>query len=381
MIQPSVKLSVVIPARNEFPQIVFTVHSILNAWETSGEDPQDIEIIIVDNCSTDSDPEKPGVKGTSTYLMPRGMYSNRVLRVLYAPLAGNHAVRNLGAQMARGKYVFFSDAHMTYAPGYFRHMLDTVQRLGGIVHSPIGWHGAYPLKPGRGLGYQYSIKLGEEIKGTWNNQLVDKDEAFYIPALGHCSLIVNREEFLNFRGYPTVHRCYGGGEFYVNMKWWMFGSTVAVEPKAYAWHLASGRGYSYNHDDYKINVLGIAWALGMDDWRERAYINWLRTGRKDVMERLYRVSADEHEQDRQFVKKHRQTTFNEMIVKRPWDEKNMEILGKKNSGLLVFHDTWLPLLSESPAAKQAYEDSIYQADLEKFINENLSEFVYQRVAK
>src|SRR3990167_8912427 len=46
-------LTVIIPARNEFPNIVHTVHSILNCWEADGFTHDQIEIIIVNNCSTE----------------------------------------------------------------------------------------------------------------------------------------------------------------------------------------------------------------------------------------------------------------------------------------------------------------------------------------
>ena len=100
--------------------------------------------------------------------MPRGMYPHRTLRVLYDPIAGNHSARNKGVEIARGEYIFLSDAHMAYSPGYFKYMLKAVDESGGIVHSPIGWMGSYPPEPRtkQSLGFQYTIKLGEEIKGT-----------------------------------------------------------------------------------------------------------------------------------------------------------------------------------------------------------------------
>lgn len=202
-----IKLSVIIPARNEASNVVLTVHSILNAWESSGFDKNELEVIIVDNCTKwaedDTDPNKPGVKGTSTYLMPRGGYWSRLIRILYDPIAGNHSARNKGAIMARGKYLFFSDAHMSYKPEFFYHILKAVDESGGIVHAPIGWMGTNSFYT-HGLGYQYTIKLGEEIKGTWNNYLVTPDDWFYIPALGHCSLAMRKDQSIISRAIPIL---------------------------------------------------------------------------------------------------------------------------------------------------------------------------------
>ncbi|KKL04314.1 hypothetical protein LCGC14_2617290, partial [marine sediment metagenome] len=302
-------------------------------------------------------------------------YWSRLVRILYDPIAGNHSARNKGAVMARGEYLFFSDAHMSYKPEFFKHILKAVDESGGIVHAPIGWMGANPFYM-HGLGYQYTIKLGEEIKGTWNNYLVTPDDWFYIPALGHCSLAVRRDQFIDFGGYPKIHRSYGGGEFYLNMKWWMFGSSVAVEPRAVGYHLASPRGYTYNHDDYLHNVLNIGMALDMMDWTERAWINWLRRGRTELLERMWKEAEEETAGDRKFIQKKRVRTFNEMLKELPWDEMNDKKHGKHLSGLQIFHPSWLPLIKDTPA--ESYYPGKYQKGLEKFIVENLWDYVYKK---
>ena len=376
MNHPSIiKLSCIIPARNEFPNIVHTCHSIWNCWKADGFDPKQLEIIIVDNCSDDDVYPKRGTAGTTSYLEGRGAYWNGALRVMRDPLAGNHSARNKGAEIARGEYVFFSDAHMSYLPGFFKEMLRTCYESGGLVHGCIAWMGAYPPTL-NGIGYAYTIKLGEEWKGTWNNYYLT-DDWWYIPAQGHCSVMAKKDQFFKFGGYPKVHRTYGGGEFYLDMKWWMLGSTVAINPNAIGFHLASGRGYSYNHDDYLENVLGVTYALGCDDWRERTYINWLRKGRREILDAIMARGEMEYAEDREFVKKHRKKTFNDLLVDPPWDRMNMELHGKKNGMMTVFHDTWLDLMKESPTAKEAYENSKYQQQLDKFINTNLRKWVYK----
>jgi len=314
--------------------------------------------------------------GTTTYLEGRGIYVHRLLRVHVDPVAGNHSARNKGVEMARGKYVFFSDAHMSYGQGFFKKMIQATEESCGLVHAGIGWMGGFPARSGT-IGMQYTLKLGEEIKGTWAPYIVVPDKWFYIAAQGHCSVMVNRQQFLDFGGYPDVHRSYGGGEFYTDMKWWLFGSSVVVEPRAIGYHLASGRGYTYNHDDYIHNVLNIAYALGMDDWRERAYLNWLRRGRKEVLDRIMKQGELEMESDRAFIKKRMKKSFNELIAEQPWNVMNKEKFGRANGGVQILHDTWLPLVKGTPA-EQAYKESKYQNGLENFINENLSQYVYKR---
>ena len=676
-------LSILIPARNEFPNVVHTFYSLVHCLEADGFTPQDYEIIILDNCSTDRKMPQRGTGGTTDYLMTRGAFFNRNLRVLYDPIAGNHSARNKGARVATGEYIFISDAHMAYKPGFFKSMLQTCKESGGLVHGALQFMGAYPPTDS-GAGFGYTIKLGEEIKGcvdeeteilckdgwkkwnevnmesefatvkidtheiefqkpkdivvkkhsgamikitgrsydalltpyhrtiysvpknekweikqaanillsdrlplgtqgikneesiysdelveligwiitegsfrkdgsiviiqygeekrnkierlinylgltyfkkkrgdfiininpsklirkilpkkeltidfinslsrvqmeklyhvlidgdgthnnnghesfiqvnkttidafqylcvligkqskwftkkpevfkgnhfgkkdiqvvsikknkfvsnfkkeiinyegivwcpelengtifcrrnghtypsgqTWNNYKLS-DKWFYVPAQGHWGLMANRKQFLDFGGYPDVHRTYGGGEFYTDMKWWMFGSCVVTDPNAVGYHLASGRGYSYNHDDYLENVLGIGYALGMDDWRERMYINLLRKSRKEVLDKMMERSAREHQSNREFVEGRREMTFNELLIERPWEKKNIEKGGSGLSNLLIYHNTIIELFKQVPQSWEAYQNSKYQVELEKFIKNNLSQFVYK----
>lgn len=367
-------LSIIIPARNEFPNIVHTFHSITHCLEAEGFSYKDFEIIIVDNCSDDDVYPQRGTKGTTSHLVARGAYFNRVLRVIYYPIAGNHAARNIGVNIARGKYVYFSDAHMAYKPGFFTLMMKAVDESGGLVHGALQFMGAYPPTD-QGAGFGYSLKLGEEIKGTWNNYKIG-DKWFAVPAQGHWGVMANKEQFVQFGGYPKHHRTYGGGEFYTDIKWWMLGSCVVTEPNAVGYHLASGRGYSYNHDDYVHNVFNIAYALGMDDWLERTYLNYLRKSRKDVLDRMMVEAKQEMQKDREWIEKHRKKTFNELLAERPWDKINKERFNYAHSGLTIFHDTWLPLL-KGTKAEDSYPGQ-YQEGLAKFIEENLKEFVYKR---
>ena len=394
-------LTVIIPARNEFPNIVHTVHSILNCWEADGFTHDQIEIIIVNNCSTEYnysttvkqgdwfefseeveqekyDWSKPGDRGTTEHLMPRGIYHSRVLRVMYDPIAGNHSARNKGARMARGRYLFFSDAHMSYAPGTFKYGIKATEESKGIVHCGIAWMGGYPQHP-TSVGTQYTIKLGEEWKGTWATYRPwDNSKGwFYIAAQGHCSLFVERKQFLDFGGYPEVHRTYGGGEFFTDMLWWMYGSSVVCEPRAVGYHLASSRGYSYNHDDYVHNLFNCAWALGCDDWLERSYLNYCRKGRKVVLDRMMDEARIEMKDRREEIERRRICTFNDLLVKRPWDTLNMERGGAKNSSMLIFHQTWLKLLDGYPLIREMYDKSETQKKLAEFIMTNLKDHVYK----
>jgi len=676
-------ISVVLSARNEWPHIAFTIHSILNALETDYT-PDQYELIIVDNCSNDWK-EKRGDGGTVDFLSSRGMFHNGVLRVMKYPVASNVGARNYGAKFARGKYLFFSDAHMSYGLGTFKRWIETIDESGGIVHPAVAWMGSYPPQK----GYQYSWKLGEEFKGcvdeeteiltregwkkwyevsmetefatvnrmnerhvefqkprdllikdyegdmvhithrsydalltpnhrvlyqpqelhrrhdtewkvkfaenvsgneflpligngiensvsilrdemvelvgwivtegcfdkdtititqfhqekrahiesllrrldisycihgkkrdfkihqrdsrkiksllpvkeltlsflykcsrsqlellhkvlidgdgtrsktaehfiqvnkntvdafqilcvltgkasrttireftpemqhygkkqisvvsvkkteyvsgfrverekysgkiwcpdlkngtifirrkghvmltgnTWTNYSLSTTDWFYVGGMGHCSLGMLRQQFLDYLGY-IENRCYGGGEMYLDTLWWMMGSCAVTEPRINAYHLSAGRGYAYFHDDYVHNVFTCSLALGADWWAERTYINYLRKGNEQRLQELWKEAQQTAKTQRKFVEEHRIMTFNELIVNKPWDVKNIEKFGKKNSGMLVFHPTWLKEIEKCQRAQAVYDASPTQKELAKFIEENLSQNVYRK---
>src|SRR3990167_915713 len=206
------KVSVILSSRDEFPIIVGTVHAIVNDLETFLK-PNDFEIVIVDNGSVNPD--------SGSFLAEGGMFHPRTVRILHDPIMGNVSARNKGVAIARGEYIFFSDAHMSYRIGSFKAMVDALEKYGGIVHPSVQWMGGYEPS---GRNYQYSIKLGEKIWGTWNNRIVGNGhDPFYITICGHCCLGVKREEFIRLHGYHPFFRVYGGGEVYLDMKWWMLG--------------------------------------------------------------------------------------------------------------------------------------------------------------
>ncbi|MBI2110672.1 glycosyltransferase family 2 protein [Candidatus Woesearchaeota archaeon] len=377
ILKPTLKLSVIIPARNEFPNVVHTIYSVINCLEADGFTKDEWEIIIVDNGSTDNRfwPQT-GTKGTTSYLFPRGIFWSRQLRVLYDPICGNHSARNKGAKIARGEYLYFSDAHMAFRPGFFKSMIQTCKDTGGLVHGSVQWMGAYPPHSG-GMGYGYTFKLGEEWKMTWNNYKV-ADTAFAVAGQGHWGVMVNRDQFLDFGGYPDIHRTYGGGEVFVDCLWWMLGSSVVTDPNAIGYHLSSGRGYTYHHDDYVHNIFNCGFALGADDWIERAYINYMRRGRQEVLARMLAESKIEMADRRKTIDKRKKMTFNELIVNKPWDKWNQEKHGNTNSSMLIYHWSWLELLEQSPDyVKEAFKNSVYQKQLAEFIEDKLSLCIYK----
>lgn len=357
-------VSVVISSRDEMPNIVHTVHSIVNDLETFLK-PDDFEIIIVDNGSEDD--------MSWRYLVERGMFYHRTVRLHHDPIMGNVSARNKGAAMATGKYLFFSDAHMSYRIGSFKKMIEAIDKYGGMAHASVQWMGGYePSDP----SLQYTIKIGEKIWGTWNNYSVSK-EPYFIPVSGHCFLGMMREQFNAFGGYNPYFRCYGGGEVYLDMKWWMLGSSVVVVPEAVGYHLSAGRGYSYFQNDLIHNMMLLGYALGADAMGERVYIRYLgkQGTQKSTLDKLHDEAMEEASADRAFIPSNQVMSFYEVIEKRPWDMRNDETFGNHNSAVAIFDKTWTDELSGE--AKEMFNSSQLQKELSEWIQTKVPHLVYK----
>lgn len=371
------EVSVVIAARNEFPNLPHTIHSIINDIETTGKT---FEIILCDNGSQDKTTEfftyarsrntKSGLE-----VSRRGVIGNGLLKVFFDPVLGNVASRNKGVQYASGKYLFFADAHLSIRPGAFAHMIKAIDESGGIVHPVIEWMGAYPPKG----GYQYSLKIGEKFWGTWNRYKVS-NEWFYIPMSGHCFMGMNRQQYIDFGGYNSNFRVYGGGEPYLDLKWWRLGACSVTEPKAFVYHLSAGRGYAYHYDDLIHNMALAAYTIGGMKWAERILITYLNKAGadRDIVWRLYNEALEEGKPDFDSINKRAKYTFEQLVYNQPdcdgvkcqrshkppiphpmsiWDIKNEERFGKHLSAIAIFED-WLDRLQGE--ALEIFKSSKYQ---------------------
>ncbi|MEK6878236.1 MAG: hypothetical protein AABY22_01440, partial [Nanoarchaeota archaeon] len=197
----------------------------------------------------------------------------------------------------------------------------------------------------------------------------------------------NRKQFMEFGGYGGLvgeriehkHRSYGGTELQLDLKWWMFGSTVVVHPQAIGYHLKSYRGYSWNHDDYIHNIFNCMYSLGLDDWLERTYIHYAIRDRQEVLDRMMEEAKREMKDIREFIEQKRIKTYNEVLVEKPWDVLNMKRHGAKNTHMLVYHYSWLEMLQKAPErVKEMYRKSEKMKQLNEFIETKLEDLIYRK---
>jgi glycosyltransferase involved in cell wall biosynthesis len=117
-------VSVIIPCRNEEQFIRRCLESTL-AWNS---DEYELEILVVDGCSTDRTRE----------IVSEIQLHNPCIVLLDNPKQNKPAALNIGISATRGKWIVRLDAHAEYPPDYLQRCLDTAKRtgadnVGGIV--------------------------------------------------------------------------------------------------------------------------------------------------------------------------------------------------------------------------------------------------------
>lgn len=107
-------LSLVVPVYNVAPFLDQFLTSIV------AQDLDDMEVIIIDDGSTDAGPE----------IIARYATRHPELRVIRQENGGLSAARNAGLDQARGEYVAFADSDDYIEPDYYRNLLSLAQRHG-----------------------------------------------------------------------------------------------------------------------------------------------------------------------------------------------------------------------------------------------------------
>jgi glycosyltransferase involved in cell wall biosynthesis len=359
------KVSVVLGVRNEYPQIIWTMLSFIEELEFWG---YEWELVVVDNMSTDHTPDILHDKF-------RRWTRNGTLKVLeYDEKPANVTVRNIGAREATGDVVFLADGHLSIATGTCHSMIQGWLARGGLWHSAIQIFGdtrdikcyGYDLKLVERFWGNLSRGVPEELQTKPSTNRKERDTTptvpyYRVPMASHCCLMAGREEYLELGGYSELFKCYGGGEPYLDLLWWLTGREVwllshglirhafGVVPrwekakkdrqirnhvmmrrsdgdkpkfssklKAGDEYLRYSRGYSWTNDWYQYNFMLSAYLIGGYDWFQQRYEVYYE-GRKgnsryvddlqDMRRDILRVGG----KNRAFIAERQKLTLSELI--------------------------------------------------------------------
>lgn len=244
------KLSVLIPNRNDSYMLSITVRSILEAFKDIKDD---CEIIIVDNSDTDiwEVISTPNMSPLAYKYVREGK-----VKIIRQEEPSMFIARMTAAREATGEYLFDIDSHMLIGNRTFIDLInfmDNAPEEVGLAYCPIGWCGQpeslarHEIRTDRGMIYDAWGYKHENIKKIcWN--------------FGSC--LKRRDWWLNVhKGYGFFAKrklAWGGGEFYVSIKSWLLGYENWAIPTSPIYHIGP-----FNH--YVERVSGYRYRMYVND--------------------------------------------------------------------------------------------------------------------
>jgi len=230
--------SVIIPCKNEGQNVKMTLDSFLAA-SPGGH----IEIILVDDGSED---------GCCNFLKEDSRYSG--LHFISSSGLGVAQARNLGASVARGKYLIFCDAHIIVPEGWPDNLLEAFKHDGVDAVSPAIGSLENPAATG------YGQTWNERLQVVWLPPPPEK-KIGAVPLLPGGCVAVRTEAFWEAGGFDPGFIVWGYEDVEFSLKMWLFGYRLYVSPLIKILHLFRNKHpYQVKMDHFLYNMLRMAYS-------------------------------------------------------------------------------------------------------------------------
>ena len=256
------ELTVIVPFVNEYPQVAFTLRSIM----ADLDDRVDYEVVAVDNyCeqvkSQGREEDKGGkhVQGFAR-VHPRLRYIN------YKDKLSHWNAKRVAVEASTSPFLLFIDAHCVPDRDalyhHFTYYRDHHQEMHGTQHLPLTYH----ILENRKLIYSLQVRRQQgHVHYTFSSYREPGEEVYEVPCMSTCGMIMSREIWDAMRGLPPELGIYGGGENYINYVLAVLGYKKWIKTGGALHHHGEKRGYSYEHGDYlKNRALALYCAGGME---------------------------------------------------------------------------------------------------------------------
>lgn len=173
------------------------------------------------------------------------------------------AARQIVTENANGKYLFFFDNHCLPTPGYFIRAVNSME-----AHGIEFLHSTTRFFEGEGTNYEYKLSLKRDFWTLEPYRIPVKEKAPYqIAVAGHGGFAVRNTAWKETGGYWQGFEGYGGEETYTDLKFWLLGKQVWLDPQMIHLHWAGERVYVRHFtDEYYKNMFMAARLIGGDKW-------------------------------------------------------------------------------------------------------------------
>ena len=285
-------ISAIVPVCNEYPQILFTVQSLLE----EGAD----EVIVIGNKCTDK---------TNKYFS--ALKNPKVRYFVKDDRLSHWQAKNLGIEKSKGDLLFFCDGHcivgrdtLKYLSGFITDKTcPAAKRIGGL-HCVVHY-----ILDSRGLEYEFRP---EEFYYRFCTAR-QAQEPYEVPVMSTCGMMCTKSVIEKLGGWNKELGIYSGGEQYFNFKQATCGYPQYIHPKARIWHYAEKRGYCWNYDDFVRNTFIAAYCIGGEELLEKQVALRKVKDRPDVIDALADDVRIKCETDRNFIKDNQVMTYDKYV--------------------------------------------------------------------
>ena len=289
-------LSVLIPYINEYPQVAFTIASIIEELR----DRVDFEIITIDNGSSD--------KG---YKYLQGMATvNPYLKALsYTEKLSHWQSKNFGIENCNGDILWFCDAHCVVGRDSLIGMLKVFPDVEGTLHLPLTYH----ILERRKLFYSLRADLARAEVHYAFSTLQQSSGILQVLCMSTCGMMIRRELIERIGRWPKELGIYGGGENFLNFTLATLDVPINLYCDGVLHHHGERRGYSWNYRDYLRNRTIAAYIYGGKQFARKFLFT-----RKDPANSLNELYEDvllncaEH---RELIKQQQKVTIEEWVMR------------------------------------------------------------------
>lgn len=227
-------ISIIIPVKNEGINVRSTLTSLL---QNTTRYP--IEIIVVDDGSTDNCCH---FLTTEQNVFP--------VRLITTHGLGAAPARNLGAEYARGEYLIFCDAHLSFEPYWIDRLTELILNRTTDAIAPAIGSITEPHKVG------YGQTLDHRLGVVWNSHPQRPVPIAILP--GGC-FVIPKSIFIDIGGFDRGFQVWGYEDIEISIKLWLFGYRCYVHPDVKILHLFRNlHPYTVTHTHVYYNMLRMA---------------------------------------------------------------------------------------------------------------------------
>ena len=309
------KLSCIIPFCVEYPQVLFTIRSIIE--ELHGR--VDFEIVACDNYC--GEVKRQGVERgrDSAQIKAHAELKPFIKYVEYDDKLSHWGAKRKSVEASDGEYLWFCDAHCMVGRSslfnMFTYFKEHKDELDGTMHLPLTYHIMEDVKLIYTLRTDFKAGVFHYSFMNMPKQLRN-GAPFEVPVMSTCGMMMTRELYDKVGGWPYELGIYGGGENFINFTLAVMGKKKWIYPARPLYHHGEKRSYYWNATDYFRNrVIALYISLGVE-YAEKFADSYTKLG-KITRKTLFYNAATVCQTHRELVEKQQVIPIEEWV--KQWE--------------------------------------------------------------